>query len=293
MTNNCVPATDGISTTDGADRTARVRVAAVSRAVRWMRQNLSEAQSLPKMAHAALLSPFHFHRVFLEYTAATPGRFLAALRMAEAKRQLAYTSRNVTDICMDVGYGSLGTFSAQFTRLVGISPRRFRQLIAPFANESFNSLLAQISPLLPRYEQPQVIAAVTGGLGDRTLTAAGLFRTGIPQEQPAACAIVPTPGFARFGGLDDGDYYALAMSFPPSATVAEALIGDAPETFLVGAGPHPVSIRDGRTVSDVVVPLRLRPREPIDPPVVIALPLLLAAEAALPVIAGECQRLET
>lgn len=260
------------------NQTANDQITAVSRSVRRMHENLGEAHPLPSLARSAFLSPFHFHRVFRQRTASTPARFLAALRMAEAKRLLANTSMNVTDICMHVGYSSLGTFSTQFTRLVGMSPRRFRRLIEPIADQSIDTMFATIRPALTAPAVVQVAATVTGGPADAGLALVGCFPSGIPQEQPAACSVVPVPGIATFGMLSDGDYHVLAMSFSPSATVRDALAGASDTACFVGASPVPVRIRDGRSTSVAPVQVQLRVRRPIDPPLTLALPLQLAAE---------------
>ena len=260
------------------EHTIADRLAAVQRSVRRMRLNISDEHSLPNLARSALLSPFHFHRVFRQLTAATPARFLAALRMAEAKRLLVYSSMSVTDICMQVGYSSLGTFTTQFTRLVGVSPRRFRQLIAPLADRRFVDILAMIRPALPAPARVQVTGVLTGGPGEGALAVVGLFPSGIPQERPAACAIVPPPSIAGFGNLADGEYYPLAMGFAPQTTVVEALVREDPGLCFVGDSAEPVVIEGGDAVSSVPFRVQLRPRTPIDPPLVLALPLLLAAE---------------
>ena len=261
------------------NQTANDQLTAVSRSVQRMYENLGEAHPLPSLAQSALLSPFHFHRVFRQRTASTPARFLAALRMAEAKRLLAETSINVTDICMHVGYSSLGTFTTQFTRLVGTSPRQFRRLIRPVADKPINTILATVRPVLAAPAVVQVTAAVTGGPTGATLALAGCFPSGIPQERPAACSIVSVPGIATFGNLTDGDYHVLAMSFNPSATVLDAVVGAEDPACCVGASPVPVRIHDGRSTSAAPVQVQLRPRRPIDPPLVLAFPLLLEAEA--------------
>lgn len=261
-----------------ANRTIDDQIAAVSRSVRCMHENLGDAHPLPSLARSALLSPFHFHRVFRKYTASTPARFLAALRMAEAKRLLANTSMNVTDICMHVGYSSLGTFTTQFTRLVGMPPRRFRRLIEPVADQSVDTMFATIWPALTAPAVIQATAAVTGGPAGGALAVVGCFRSGIPQEQPAACSVVPIPGIASFGTLPDGDYHVLAMSFSPSATVMDTLVGADDTACFVGTSPVTVRIRNGRSTSVSPVRVQLRVRRPIDPPLVLALPLLLAVE---------------
>jgi AraC family transcriptional regulator len=261
-----------------AEATTNDWMAAVSRSVQCMRENIGDAHSLLSLARTAPLSPFHFHRIFRQLTASTPARFLAALRMAEAKRLLATTSMSVTDICMQVGYSSLSTFSAQFTRLVGISPSRFRGLIEPVADQSFDTVLAPIQATLTIPTVTQVTSAVNGEPASGALALVGLFPSGIPQERPVACSVVPVGSAASFGNLQDGDYHMLAMSFSPSATVLDTLVCE--DMCFVGASPVTVRIRNGRSTSLTPLRVQLRVRRPIDPPLVLALPLLLAAEGA-------------
>jgi len=80
--------------------------------------------------------------------------------------------------------------------------------------------------------------------------------------------------------LTDGDYHVLANELQPSTTVLDALVGADDTACFVGASPVPVHIRDGRSTSVAPVQVQLRVRRPIDPPLVLALPLLLAAEVA-------------
>jgi AraC family transcriptional regulator len=253
-------------------------VAAVTRSVRKIHDNIGDTHSLPDLAESALLSPFHFHRVFRQLTGSTPGRFVAASRMAEAKRLLAYSQMSVTDICMEVGYSSMGTFTTQFTRLVGVSPLRFRRLMTVFANQSFSAVLTRLRAVLPGPIGRQVTGLMTGGADGGAMAVVGLFRTGIPQERPSACAILLVPGRAAFDGLTDGEYHPLAMSCDPSVTVVEAMARDDSAGCFVGASPTPVQISKGCPVAGATFQIALRPREPIDPPLVLALPLLVAAE---------------
>ena len=260
--------------------TAEDWLRAVLRSIGAMRENLGDEHSLRTLAQVAWLSPFHFHRVFHKVTDSTPARFLAAWRMAEAKHRLAYTSDSVTDICMGIGYSSLGTFTSQFTRMVGVSPGRFRRLLAETGDLTFNRLLDEVAHQLPPPRRRQLSVAVTGGPGDAVPAVVGLFATGIPQQRPAACGVVRTPGQAPVGGLSDGVYHVLTMCFDDSVTVAEAVAMTDLDRCYVGAADHPLSIKDGRADAAGVVPVRLRGRRATDPPLVLALPLLLATGLA-------------
>ena len=273
-----------------AHPTGAARLAAVIRAIRTMRAGIAEPLSLTRLAHAAMLSPFHFHRVFRHVTATTPARYLAALRMAEAKRLLVRSPLTVTEISGAVGYASLGTFTSQFTRLVGTSPRNFRDLMAEYGRLPMRDLLAAL-PVTARDRRTGPMSAdgpigpvgpigtVHGGPSDGGgLAILGLFDSGVPQRRPAACAVVCSPGVAALGPAPDGIYQVLAIAFAPDATVEQALADHRAPVRFVGAGRRPVVVRNGRTAVHFDVIIR-QPRY-TDPPLVMALPLLIAAQAS-------------
>ena len=79
-------------------------------------------------AHAAKLSPAHFHRQFKALFHQTPMQFLQERRLAAACRLLISTDLPVTTICFMVGLESLGSFCSLFHRRFGFSPNRYRKL---------------------------------------------------------------------------------------------------------------------------------------------------------------------
>jgi AraC family transcriptional regulator len=246
---------------------------AVLRSITTMRENLGDDLPLETLARSARLSPFHFHRVFQRVTDATPARFLAAWRMAEAKRMLAGSSASVTDICMRIGYTSLGTFTSQFARIVGVPPGRFRRVVASYADVPLRAAV----PDTPPPERPaQLTATLTGGPRPGAVAVVGLFRTGIPQGRPLACAVSEVPATVSFADLPDGLMYPLAVCFDEYATVADAMVATEPEGSCYVAAAEPVRI-GGRRPGPVDVGLRLRPRRLTDPPVILPVTLLMAA----------------
>jgi AraC-like DNA-binding protein len=70
----------------------------------------------------ARLSPYHFIRSFRGVFHDTPHQYLLRMRIRKAKELLALTEMSVTDICFEVGFESLGSFSATFHRIVGWPP---------------------------------------------------------------------------------------------------------------------------------------------------------------------------
>ncbi|MGZ3430016.1 MAG: helix-turn-helix domain-containing protein [Polyangia bacterium] len=88
----------------------------------------AEAVTLDAMARAAGLSPTFFLRRFTAAFGTTPHRYLTELRLERARRLLARGSA-VTDVCFDVGFHSLGSFSSLFRRHVGVSPRDWQRQV--------------------------------------------------------------------------------------------------------------------------------------------------------------------
>ena len=81
---------------------------------------------VPAMARAALMSPAHFSRQFRVAYGETPYGYLMTRRIERAKALLRRGDRSVTDVCLEVGCTSLGSFSARFTEIVGESPSAYR-----------------------------------------------------------------------------------------------------------------------------------------------------------------------
>src|SRR5262249_21162219 len=82
--------------------------------------------TLENAAKQACLSPFHFSRVFTQVFGETPHEFVTKMRVEEAKKLLLAGDSSVTEICFEIGYESLGSFSARFRSLTGLSPKEFR-----------------------------------------------------------------------------------------------------------------------------------------------------------------------
>jgi AraC-like DNA-binding protein len=83
--------------------------------------------SLEEAAREACLSPFHYHRLFVAAFGETPHAFLTRRRMEGARQLLIAGDLPVTEVCLAVGYSSLGTFSARFHRVFGCSPSAYRR----------------------------------------------------------------------------------------------------------------------------------------------------------------------
>jgi AraC-like DNA-binding protein len=82
---------------------------------------------VPSLARLAHVSQAHFIRSFRATFGETPHRYLQRRRVERAMFLLWETDRSVTEISLDVGFSSLGTFSRTFRAIVGESPTAFRR----------------------------------------------------------------------------------------------------------------------------------------------------------------------
>jgi AraC family transcriptional regulator len=251
-------------------KTAEAHRRAVERVVQALRRNPSSDLSLQAMASLALMSRFHFNRVFRQLTGVPPGYFHSALRLQEAKRLLLTTDLSVLDICFAVGYQSPGTFNRRFTEMVGLSPQRVRRLA-----RTTPSLLARLPELLTAPDAamiPGIRGSVTGPSDFEGLIVVGLFSRPSPQGRPAGFALLPGPGRFRMAPVADGDYHLLAVALPAGAETVALVDPDA--GLRSRPQEHRVPVRGGATPapSDLV----LQPAEAFDPPILPVLPLLLA-----------------
>lgn len=128
------------------------------------RDRLREVHDRPltidEVAREAAMSPFHFIRQFKAVFGETPHQFRIQARLDRAKLLLAVRNDSVTDVCMEVGFSSLGSFSDLFARRVGMPPtayrRRARSMVAtPGAvpKELFPGCLALMGAAFAAFEK--------------------------------------------------------------------------------------------------------------------------------------------
>jgi AraC family transcriptional regulator len=234
------------------------------RAIRFIYEKYSEPLSLADIANSAIVSRFHFCRTFKDAIGITPGRYLSAIRIYQAKRMLLNTRMNVTDIAFAVGYNSLGSFSNHFTDSVGLAPGRFRRI----------SQRGGIGLPRPRRAPSVPDATVTGtivfpqgySVGRVYL---GTFDTPIVQRRPAAAVIIKPPATAsprsfELTGVPHGTWFLRAVAVaddtdPEPWTRRTLLVGEA----------GPVTIAGDTVIS---AGIELRTRRPTDLPILLALP---------------------
>ena len=101
--------------------------------------------SVEDVARAVRISPFHFIRQFEAVFGMTPHQFRIHSRLDQARRLLAMGQHSVTDVCLEVGFSSVGSFSDLFTRRVGSTPSAYRRRARS---------LVQVPGALPRFLFP-------------------------------------------------------------------------------------------------------------------------------------------
>ena len=106
------------------------RVIALRRVHDHIDRHYAEPLTLTELAGLVGMSKFHLVRVFRAVYGETPMRYLSRRRIERAQDLLRHANLTVTEICMLVGFASLGSFSSRFTELVGESPVAYRNRFA-------------------------------------------------------------------------------------------------------------------------------------------------------------------
>jgi AraC-like DNA-binding protein len=247
---------------------------AVERVITNARERLCEPISLHDMSRVAYLSTFHFNRVFHQITGLPPTQFISAMRLDEAKRLLLNTNLSITDICFEVGYNSLSTFTRRFTERVGLGPREFRYLAERITSASVESLCAHYAELANgAMLNPSIEGFVDAAQPCGGPIFVGLFRAHIPESRPVGGALITSPGAFRIGPVPDGTYHLLAAALPRLADTLGYLLPTS-ANLSVGAWNGLVIVREGKASGRFNI--SLRPMALTDPPLLISLPFLLA-----------------
>jgi len=101
-------------------------LAHLRRARDLMDRRYADPVDLDAMSRAAGFSRYHFARSFRAAFGESPGAYLSRRRVERAKDLLRSANLTVTEICMLVGFSSVGSFSSRFTELVGMAPTAYR-----------------------------------------------------------------------------------------------------------------------------------------------------------------------
>lgn len=241
---------------------------AVVRAIGHMREHLADPLDLDALARIASISKFHLVRVFDEVTGTTPHHFLACLRIQRAKELLLNTHAAITDVCLEVGYNSLGTFSKTFNELVGVSPQEFRALPKRLTAAQFATAIWRYLAARKKISGPVVEGVVEGPARARGFTFVGTFTSGVPLGVPFSGTVMVGHGGFRIERPWIPEFHLLAAFVPLSAKLAEMVV-NIPISLVAN-----LRVQNNPGAPPEKPRLRLRPLRPTDPPIVMALPAL-------------------
>ena len=93
-------------------------------------RHFTEPLDLDTLASIAGLSKFHFQRLFKQTYGASPAEHLSRRRIERAQDLLRATNLTVTEVCVTVGFSSLGSFSSRFREIVGETPSAYQARFA-------------------------------------------------------------------------------------------------------------------------------------------------------------------
>ena len=99
----------------------------VRRSKHFMEENFADRIALDDLSEAASMSRYHYVRMFRRIYGLTPRAYLRDLRISESKR-LIKKGLPITQVCFEVGYESVTTFSSVFKKCTGYSPKGYQQL---------------------------------------------------------------------------------------------------------------------------------------------------------------------
>ena len=262
------PVSKGPSTSPHRADTVEANQASVERAIRHMKERLAEPLELDELARIAAISKFHLVRVFDEITGITPHHFLSCLRMQRAKELLLKSGVPITEVCLDVGYNSLGTFSTTFSELVGLSPQEFRAMPKRLTAKQFATAIWRYLAARKKIPGPTIEGVVEGPRQPKGFTFVGTFTRGVPLGVPFSGTVMVGHGKFCIERPAMEEFHLLAALVPFSADLT-SMVANIPISFVAS-----LRVQNDKDGSNEKPRLQLRPLRPTDPPIVLALPAL-------------------
>jgi AraC family transcriptional regulator len=250
------------------ESTTRLHHESVKRAITAMRCGIDQPLSLRSLARIGFASPYHFTRTFRSVTGLPPLHFLSALRLDVARTLLLHTRRKVIDICYDVGYSSVGTFTRRFTGCFGVSPQQFRAL-AQSTRHAIHDHHSMEQTRAGSLNGTSFSGRVMMPEGFRGIVCVGLFATAIPQSKPLACTVAASNGEYRMQNVPEGNLFLFALGLELPIQPQDYFCHDS----ALRAGGNSVCVNGESITGDT--DLFLRPPLSTDAPILLFLTELL------------------
>ncbi len=87
----------------------------------YIGKHFSEDINLDKIAASALISKFHYIRLFKKYYGRTPNQYLQEVRIEKAKKFLE-KGKSIDEVCIAIGFASKPSFISLFKKMTGVTP---------------------------------------------------------------------------------------------------------------------------------------------------------------------------
>ena len=241
-------------------------------AARFLRAHLDEPVTVQDAADHVGYSPFHLTRMFTGTLGVSPVQYVAAHRFQRAKVLLLAGQDPVVDVCMAVGFSSVGTFTRRFAEHVGTSPSAFRRLAQGAGDRDLRSPV-----VVPGVGTGRIRGSVTVGaegvpfVGERPHVYVGLFAQPSAKGTPVSGAFLVEPGPFLLGGIPVGRWWLLAAAVPRDDPVGQLLVPG----LVTAMHPRPVVVAAPSTgPGGPAYDLALAPAPDWSTPVSVALPPL-------------------
>lgn len=99
----------------------------IAHAIAYLHENFAASPTLPDVAGAVHMSPFHFHRLFSKEVGVSPKQYLLRKQLQFARWSLRATHTPINSIAKAAGFSSHGHFTSTFHKAVGVSPTAYRE----------------------------------------------------------------------------------------------------------------------------------------------------------------------
>ncbi|SDI04169.1 helix-turn-helix domain-containing protein [Alteribacillus bidgolensis] len=244
----------------------------IGEVVVYIHQHIHEPLELSALAAQAAYSPYHFNRIFKEKMGIPPLYYVSALRMQKAKDLLLHTNLSVRDVGLEIGQQSLGTFTTQFTKRIGMTPSQFRNSI-PQANNHFHSLQKLrdwTAASNSTGKHTNITGTIQAAVPFEGVILIGLFAKPIPEGFPLHGTLISSLGDFCIPDVKPGIYYIMATSVSWKMKAEDFLL---PHKTLRTRSRKPIIVEPFSPIPHQEV--HLYPPRVDDPPILISLPLLM------------------
>lgn len=241
-----------------------------------LRERMHEEIQLEELADAFGYSRFHFSRRFKKESGFTIKEFISLLKMEHAIVSLLEDHKSILEVQLESGYESTGTFSKQFLKNTGMSPRAYRKSVEALYDQVMNLEKTDSQETLTLEEHPNEatktclkVRFIFPEGTKKGITFVGLFHKPIPNHLPIVGKAVFGGDFCTFEKVPKGRYYLMVCYLEKERSIIHYFNV---KNCLRWKNDHAISFPlEGCLTKEAV----LRGPLPEDPPILINLPHLL------------------